>query len=94
MRQVPATHTFDFRFLQLSQAINVIFPRGVLKAYVPEIGDWCRLLELPKDPVKPCFGAKGAFWFAANDDCGLSECGKVSKCRVPWPRLQGVVSWL
>jgi hypothetical protein len=33
--------TFDLRFRQLSQAMEVIFPRGVRSAYVPEMGDEC-----------------------------------------------------
>lgn len=30
---------FDLRFLQLSHAMDVIFPLGVRNAYVPDIGD-------------------------------------------------------
>lgn len=31
--------TLDLRFLQLSHAIDVILPRGVRSAYVPDMGD-------------------------------------------------------
>jgi hypothetical protein len=40
--QVKSTEymrTLDLRFLQLSHAIDVIFPRGVRNAYVPAMGD-------------------------------------------------------
>lgn len=88
-----ALHTLDFRFLQLSHAMEVIFPRGVRKAYVPEMGDWCCALEPAREPASPCFGARGALWAAfanadAEDDCGrIARDGTCEVSRWRGPRL-------
>ena len=52
--------TLDLRFLQLSHAIDVIFPRGVRNAYVPAMGDECCPRALARAPPSPCLGASGA----------------------------------
>lgn len=60
MQRDTRQRTFDLRLRQLSHAMDVILPRGVRKAYVPEMGDECCPRAFAREPPGPCLGASGA----------------------------------